>query len=898
MKKKLIPFVLFLSLLGLGALSLLSIHNLQGNARVINYTGVVRGATQRLVKEELKGHADDALIEHLDGILDELATGQGTNRLIRLDDQAYQDLLASMESQWQMLKEEIMLVRQGADPENLFELSESYFQLADATVTAAELYTEKQVNQASQGFGVLILAAMGVWGILVWQERRQDKMQAVIQEKENANREQKQRLDRMWDTLRAPLNDISEMMHVSDAQTYELLFLNEAGMKNFHLDSIEGKLCYQVFHGREEPCPFCREHFTGHGDIVTWENTNPITGRHYLLKDRLIEWNGRPARLEIAFDVTEAEKEKQSLKFALRAEDMLVDCVRSLYGDAGISETLPVILEKLGRFMHADRSYVFMLRDGKLYNEYEWCAEGVESQMETLQGVPVELVSRWLAIFDRQECMVLEDVQELKENYRDEYEVLKMQGITSLVTAPLERDGHFCGAIGVDNPPAEELVNIGPLLRTLGYFLMLAYRRDENAKELNRLSYHDTLTTFYNRNRYIADTDDMKDTDSPVGIVYLDVNGLKDINDLRGHAFGDKVLVECARRMRETFEGADFYRIGGDEFVIICRRWGKEAFEEKVELLRKNFERDTICRAAVGSRWAKETEDLPQIIADADARMYEDKKEFYRRSPVSRRYRHQNDEVINLSNPEILADELGKNHFVVYVQPKVSSADRTAVGAEALIRYQSKEGSMVLPGNFLPLLEEAKTISQVDFFVFEFICSKVKEWADREKQAFPVSVNFSRFSLAQPSFVEQLVKLCDKYGISPGYLEIEITESIRNAPEIDLKDLIGKLRQAGFTVALDDFGTEYVNLSLLSSVEFDVLKLDKTMVDDMVNNPKAQAIIESIAGICRKMGIRVVAEGIETEEQMSVLRTCGVETAQGYLFSRPISVEEYEEKYL
>ena len=246
MKKKLIPFVLFLSLLGLGALSLLSIHNLQGNARVINYTGVVRGATQRLVKEELKGHADDALIEHLDGILDELATGQGINRLIRLDDQAYQDLLASMESQWQMLKEEIMLVRQGADPENLFELSESYFQLADATVTAAELYTEKQVNQASQGFGVLILAAMGVWGILVWQERRQDKMQAVIQEKENANREQKQRLDRMWDTLRAPLNDISEMMYVSDAQTYELLFLNEAGMKNFHLDSIEGKLCYQV----------------------------------------------------------------------------------------------------------------------------------------------------------------------------------------------------------------------------------------------------------------------------------------------------------------------------------------------------------------------------------------------------------------------------------------------------------------------------------------------------------------------------------------------------------------------------------------------------------------------------------------------------------------------------
>ena len=129
-----------------------------------------------------------------------------------------------------------------------------------------------------------------------------------------------------------------------------------------------------------------------------------------------------------------------------------MDCVRSLYEDRGIGEILPVILDKLGRFMNADRSYVFMLRDGKLYNEYEWCAGGVESQMDTLQGLPLEFIDRWLKIFDRQECMVLEDVQDLKEDYRNEYEILTAQGITSLVAAPLEQDGHFCGAIGVDNP--------------------------------------------------------------------------------------------------------------------------------------------------------------------------------------------------------------------------------------------------------------------------------------------------------------------------------------------------------------------------------------------------------------------------------------------------------------
>ena len=135
MKKRLIPIVLFLSLVGLGGLSLVSIHNLQGNARVINYTGVVRGATQRLVKEELKGRTDDALIARLDGIMEELATGVGENRLIRLNDQAYQELLSSMEDQWQVLKEEIMLVRQGKDSEELFELSERYFPVSYTHLT-------------------------------------------------------------------------------------------------------------------------------------------------------------------------------------------------------------------------------------------------------------------------------------------------------------------------------------------------------------------------------------------------------------------------------------------------------------------------------------------------------------------------------------------------------------------------------------------------------------------------------------------------------------------------------------------------------------------------------------------------------------------------------------------
>ena len=307
---------------------------------------------------------------------------------------------------------------------------------------------------------------------------------------------------------------------------------------------------------------------------------------------------------------------------------------------------------------------------------------------------------------------------------------------------------------------------------------------------------------------------------------------------------------------------------------------------------------NTLCKAAIGAQWDTNYKDLQQIIARADAKMYEDKKEFYRKNPTTNRYRHHSDEVLQLADPKVLQEEIRQERFVVYLQPKVSSSDRSAVGAEALIRYQPRSGSLMLPGHFLPLLEESQIVSQIDFYVFEYACSRLKEWAKQGKQTLPVSVNFSRCSLSQPDFVHRLTALCQQYGVNKKYLEIEFTETAHEADGVDLKSLIYDLRQEGFIVSIDDFGTEYANLALLSTVEFDVLKLDKSLMDDVACNPRARTVVEAIVSICKKMQIKVVAEGIETEEQLAALRLCGVELAQGFLFSKPIPIGEYEEKYL
>ncbi len=898
MQKRIISVLLAGALLVTGLLSILTIHGLQGNARVINYTGVARGATQRLIKQEMNGQANDELIAKLDGILQELSTGIGENNLIRLGDDAFHEIIGQMQAQWRAIKTQIAGVRQGKDAEDLYRLSEEYFELADQAVLAAEVFTERQVQKAMQGLFILSAVFLLLAGLLAWYESIQRRRQRALAKAEDENRIRSKHLERMSEDLRAPLNEISELMYVADIANYELLFLNEAGRKTFGVKEISGQKCYRVLQGRDAPCEFCTNPHLVPGENITWETTNPITRRHYLLKDRLIQWEDRNARLEIAFDITEAEAEKQALKNALEAEQMVMECVRTLYREHDTDRSVPAMLERLGRFLSADRAYLGIVRDGLISNDFEWCKEGISSQKDSLQDLPLSAIESWLPVFERQECVIIEDLEAIRESKPEEYALLHDQDIHSLVAAPLEQDGKLRRILGVDNPPPERIRSIASLLQTLCYFLMLAYRREESDRELEQLSYFDTLTSLYNRNRYMEDVKGLSGYTGPVGIVYLDVNGLKDINDQLGHASGDRALVECTRCMREVFEGANHYRIGGDEFVIICCGMQKAPFEESVRVLRQRFGERAQYHVAIGAEWASEFVDAQQLIAKADADMYEDKKGFYRRSPVTERYRHHNDEVLRLSDPQVLQDEIRANRFVVYFQPKVSSADRSTVGAEALVRYCARSGSLVLPGHFLPMLEGNRTISQIDFYVFECVCSQLRTWAAQGKQALPVSVNFSRSTLKQPDFVERLCAICRKHTVDKRYLEVELTEAAKEDETDELRALIEKLRQAGFFVSVDDFGTKYANLALLSAIEFDLLKLDKSLVDDIALNARTRTVVESIVEICEKMKIKVVAEGVETEAQLEALRACGVELVQGFLFTEPIPIDAYAARYL
>lgn len=422
------------------------------------------------------------------------------------------------------------------------------------------------------------------------------------------------------------IDDISELIYVADMETYDLLYVNMAGKEAFRLDSLEGIKCYQALQQLDAPCSFCTNCFLEMEHNYNWEITNPVTGRHYFLKDRLINWNGRPARLEIAFDVTDYEKEKNDLRYALDTERIVLDCIRILYQERDLDRAINRVLQKIGQYLSADRAYIFQLRNGGLDNTYEWCREGVTPQIDSLQGLDPSIVLPWKDELKKHECIVMERIEDIMGE--DVYDILAPQDIHSMVIAPLEEGNRINGYFGVDNPPVEKLRNIASLLETLRYFIMVTFQKHQDERRLQHLSLHDTLTGLYNRNKYLLDLSSFSQIEGPVGVVYLDFNGLKEINDYYGHAQGDQALKKCTEKMRGVFQDANLYRTGGDEFVIICPHKNREEFLELVEALRQDLAAETL-PVALGYQWEKSAGDLKKLIALADEQMYENKRQFY-----------------------------------------------------------------------------------------------------------------------------------------------------------------------------------------------------------------------------------------------------------------------------
>lgn len=697
------------------------------------------------------------------------------------------------------------------------------------------------------------------------------------------------------------LNEISELVYVSDPETYELLFVNQTGCQTLHLENYKHKKCYEVLQGKTSPCEFCTNDRLCDDNFYTWEFTNPSIGRHFLLKDKIIQWHGKTARMEIAFDITERELQKQELKNMLDVQTLITNCVRMLYAVDDLDQTINAVLTQIGEFLVSDRAYVFEIKDELMNNTHEWTAPGISPQLEKLQQLDLSLISDWLPFFEKNDCIIIDDVEQLQKTNTAAYATLHAQEITSLIAAPIFLDNKLAGYIGIDNYDSEKIKNSSYLLLSMSIFLSYAIRHRNHVDMLHRLSYHDLLTNALNRNAFMDVLSQFRPGQyASAGIIYIDINGMKEINDFYGHHQGDKILITTVAKVFNLFKSDELFRIGGDEFVIITYDLTETDFYEKFNLLRNIFCEKTNLpfSIATGSCWVKSPSDLNSLLQQADSAMYTDKKKFYYGKEKTSRYRHNLDDILNLANYSALQEALTAGQFCIYFQPKISLDTEEFIGSEALIRYINQAGEIIAPNNFIPILEEARLIKMLDLYVFEEVCKQINIWKERKMRVKPVSINLSRSTLSYHFLADQLLALITKHNIDISLLELEVTETAEVDNQLVFSQALEKLKEYGFSISIDDFGVRNASLSLFTTINFDILKLDRSLVKTLAQNQKARILIRSLAVICSDLGIKLIAEGVETLEQLDILKELRCNEVQGYLFSKPLPLNDFENKYL
>lgn len=420
---------------------------------------------------------------------------------------------------------------------------------------------------------------------------------------------------------------VSDIVYVSSMVDDTVLFLNKVGLQDFGYDREEqviGRKCYDVFHGKEEPCSFCIGGKLQCRKYEEWECDNVITGRKYYIKEKLIDWDGEPARICIARPKREGYEKSEG-------EEIVMECIRMLHSSVETDVAIQNALMILGRSLRSERTYIFQIRGQHMDNTYEWCEEGVTQEKESLQNLPLSTIDRWLPYFSRNDCVIIEDIEMIKEEAEEEYAILKRQDIRKLITVPLLERGRLVGYFGVDNPHARNFGEISNMMKMLAYFLQSLLQRKKREDYLEKLGFTDGLTGALNRNAFVRDT--TQDTSKEVlsaGGFYIDINGLKKMNDTYGHEAGDNLIRKVYQIVSAIAEEFPVYRLGGDEFAVLCLNISKKDLEEMNQKLWKELDGRNGCSAAVGCSFLDNPDDLGVLLDEADKRMYRNKQQYYK----------------------------------------------------------------------------------------------------------------------------------------------------------------------------------------------------------------------------------------------------------------------------
>ena len=429
-------------------------------------------------------------------------------------------------------------------------------------------------------------------------------------------------------------------------------------------------------------------------------------------------------------------------------------------------------------------------------------------------------------------------------------------------------------------------------------------RRKMN-KELMQSVAVDDLTGLPTKQQHkIEATQIIEENKGKYAYVSCDIVDFKFFNETYGYAYGNIALKHIASLISKELKKDELIsRTTGDHFCMLLRYDKEEGLKERLYRLwdkasefpidDKGGSHKAVFRCGV--YLIRTGDDINKVRSRADMarkainKCFATTLNFYSEADLAR-------ELEKKEMEEELKLAVTERELIVHFQPKFDIASEKIIGAEALIRWNHPRKGMLPPGAFVPLCEENGFICTVDFYVFEEVCRMMKQWMDDGKKLIKVSVNFSRLHLSNPEFVDKMVRIVSEYGLHPSNLEIELTETVAYEEMETLLDVMRQIKEVGFGLSMDDFGSGYSSLNLLREMPVDVLKLDKGFLDDCGGNSatREKRIISHVISMAKDLEISVLAEGVETIQQKEFLKESNCDMIQGYYYAKPMPTERFE----
>ncbi len=579
--------------------------------------------------------------------------------------------------------------------------------------------------------------------------------------------------------------------------------------------------------------------------------------------------------------------------------------------ESNLYEKMRKTLEKLGFFTMADRAYVYLIDNSRenLICRYFWLRKNNDRAAYDTGIISINSIPAIMRYLQDGNILAPDDIGDMNAEIGVELPRLIDSEEKSFVAMPIIVHDVFYGFFGIDTLSKSKKWHENQL----GFFKIIlnifadAFERVNREKEINFMAYYDHLTKLPNRllfkDRVAQSIHLSMRTNKIVSIIFLDLDAFKSVNDSIGHDGGDKLIIKVSEKLSGLLRKSDaISRFGGDEFLIMLNNLNStndivRIAEKILSVFDKPFilnEQEFFVTASAGvAVYPYDGNDAETLIKNADIAMYKAKeqgKNNYLFCTTDMK-----DEILQkmtLSNG--LYRALERHEFFLHYQPQVNAGTKKIIGAEALIRWNHPENGLIAPGLFIPLAEQTGLIGPIGDWVLRTACLQCRTWQICGLPDIRIAVNVSIIQLRNPGFAYRVKQILEEIHLEPRFLELEITESAAVNESDYIIEVLNGLKKLGISISIDDFGTEYSSLSRLTSMPIDRIKMDMQFVRGISKSEKEKAIAKGIIGLAHNLGLKVVAEGVETELQLNFLCDKECDEIQGFYFYHPVTSEDFE----